>query len=193
MRLALLLLLLQGCAPVMKLAYGFKSPEKMRTDADLHRYLERKQMGTGDVYRLSTLADVKASVEGVGVPEVRIFDATGAHVPYGEPGECNAFAFAFLEELDASGSWTTSDEYALDATLDVLRPVGDAPSVDELRERLGSETDFLVVLYWARFVGRLNIDHVRVWERQIAANDKARFDVVKVALDLHEGMTDLDD
>lgn len=46
-----------------------------------------------------------------------------------------------------------------------------------------NDADFTVFLDWARFMGRLNVDHVRVWERQAAANPNADIAVYKITFD----------
>lgn len=98
-----MILLLVGCTPVIKLAYGIKNPERERSAERLVAYLERKQMRTDNVLRRAEVP------RPYSVPEVHVFDRNGAFIPYGEPGSCNAAAFDFLETLDRTVTYDTTD------------------------------------------------------------------------------------
>ncbi len=46
--------------------------------------------------------------------------------------------------------------------------------------------DFHVFIYWAKFTGKLNDDHVKVWGKQALENKKSNIKVYKVNMDFQE-------
>ncbi|MCB9677928.1 MAG: hypothetical protein H6737_22710 [Alphaproteobacteria bacterium] len=180
MRLLPLFALLHGCGPVLKVVYGFRDPNDARSNAELVEYLGHKGLRTDNVLRVHD-DDLPAVFEQIGksVPEVLVFDREGRRVPYGEPGSCNAPAFAFIENLDRTVAYETTEG----RIEDVLAPLHD---LDGRPVETDGTADFHVLLYWARWAGRLNVDHVKVWEDQALANARADIRVLKISLDLSD-------
>ena len=46
--------------------------------------------------------------------------------------------------------------------------------------------DFYVLLYWTVWTGKLNKDHVKIWEQLARNNTNAKIEIVKVNLDFQE-------
>jgi hypothetical protein len=49
-----------------------------------------------------------------------------------------------------------------------------------------SDANYHVFIYWAKFAGKLNKDHVKVWENQALENTKTKIKVYKVNMDFQE-------
>ena len=48
------------------------------------------------------------------------------------------------------------------------------------------ETDFYLFIFWTRYSGRLNKDHVKIWEEQANNNKNSKIKVIKVSFDQQE-------
>ena len=46
--------------------------------------------------------------------------------------------------------------------------------------------DFYVLIYWAVWTGKLNKDHVKIWEDAAKNNKNAKVKVIKVNMDFQE-------
>lgn len=51
---------------------------------------------------------------------------------------------------------------------------------------LNKETDYYLFINWGIFIGNLNVDHVKEWEKLANSNNKCKITVVKINMDLQE-------
>ena len=95
---------------------------------------------------------------------------------------CTSPAFRFVEELRRDSSYAHSDTLSLADVSAVLLDMDGEPLDLQVEE----DADFVVLIYWARWIGKLNKEHVAEWEAQAKANVHANVQVVKVNLDMQE-------
>lgn len=208
--LFLLIFLTNSCGPIIKLAYGVTNP-KIESEASLTKYMKNKKIPAENVYTIgfdeyeATLAQANGSV-----PEVLIFDKAGNLIPYtANSDQCTAGAFRFIEELKAEELTAKSDSSIfVDGTLTGLHDIGISnvaetqlnpnkqASLEEAKKHLRNlkgnlveveledNYDYYIFIYWAKFTGKLNKDHVLVWEKQALENKNAKIKVMKVNMDI---------
>ena len=57
---------------------------------------------------------------------------------------------------------------------------------EPVRVKPKESDDFTVLVFWTTYIGKLNRDHVSVWERQAQENQKAGIRVLKINMDFQE-------
>ncbi|MCC6726826.1 MAG: hypothetical protein IT258_20150 [Saprospiraceae bacterium] len=173
------LLCLVGCTPVLKMLYGIKPP-KIENKETLTEYMVKLKMEQQNVYAL-TFDEFKPSLKHIknSVPDVLIFNSQGEYIPYGDEYACNAHAFDFIEKLNRNSVYTTSDKLDM-ATISKGLCNLDGGMVEE---PISKNIDFYVFIYWAKWAGKLNKDHVLVWEKQAIENRNANIKVITVNVD----------
>jgi len=173
---------LTSCQPIIKLFYGIKNP-KVENEQTLTKYMSKKDINKDNVYTVD-FDNYQTSLESINskIPEVFIFNKKGQFIPYGEEYACNASAFSFIENLNKDSSYNSTNNTTLDRTLIGLCDLKGQPRTINTSDN----TDFFVFIYWTRWAGKLNKDHVKVWEQQALSNDKADIKVVKINMDFQE-------
>ncbi len=180
MVLCLTAILGAGCTPAMKMIYGIRSP-KVENHQSLTDYLRRKGLRTDNIYTVDADSYARMlELIDAGIPDVMVFDREGRFLPYGEDSACNAGAFEFLRTLDRTRQYTSKEAPRLHEIATLLRDMHGRPV------NLPEGSDFYVVIFWARWAGRLNKDHVKVWEESALRNPAADVAVLKVNMDMQQ-------
>ena len=170
-----------SCKFVLKKYYGIRNP-KVETEESLRKYLKRKGINSNNVYTVS-YKDYKDIMKQIGgIPEILIFDKNGRNIIYKEEGQCNAYAFNFIEELSKDIEFKYNDSLRLDDYFSKLKDFEGNPVTIKKDE----SADFYLFIFWTRYSGRLNKDHVKVWEEQAINNKKSKIKVIKVNLDMQK-------
>ncbi len=176
--LLLYLILFSGCRPLIMKAYGIKKPR-----IENEKTLVKKAMRLGlDTSNIATVngKDFLYELKGRRIPDAAIYNAGGRYIEYRSyDSACNAGLFDFIPSLNLKDSFHCPDSADdLDTELNKLRDI----KGNVLSKR--GEADFYVLIYWTVWTGRLNKDHVRIWEQLAAENKQCRIKVIKVNLDL---------
>lgn len=176
-----LIISFSSCVPIIKLYYGAKKP-KVETEKSLRKYLEKKKINDDNIYAVS-FDDFVNTIDIIkGIPEIMLFSSNGKLIKYKEDTDCNAGAFSFVEELSINTELQYIDSITLDDYLSILKDFDGKP----VKIIKSQSTDFYLFIFWTRYTGRLNKDHVKVWEEQANNNSKAKIKVLKVNLDQQE-------
>jgi len=174
---------LTGCSLVVKTLYGVKKP-KVETETSLLAYLEKKELSTEHIFSVP-MESFKAvlSLTNNKIPDVLIFNKNGEYMPYGDEWACNANAFTFIQNLNATTTYKTTDLTILDSLLQELRNL-DGTSLSLETIDLIKDGDFVAVALWAKWTGKLNKTKVREWEQQARENNNSKIVFVKLNVDL---------
>lgn len=171
--------LLQSCGAIMKKMYGIKNPE-IENEQTIKKRALKYDLDTSNivtVYNQSTAYDISAH----GIPNAAIYDGNGKYIEYRQSDtSCNAGLFQFIPDLKLITSYNKPDSLNLKSELAKYRDLK-GNSLNELRK-----ADFYVVIYWAVWTGKLNKDHVKIWEDLAKNNQNCKVEVIKVNLDLQE-------
>jgi len=173
-------LFISSCQFLLKSYYGIKNP-KIETEKSLKKYLKRKNINSDNIYAVNYNDYLKILKQTKGVPEIMIFSADGKCIKYKEEGQCNAYAFDFIETLSKNETLQYIDSLNLNEYLHMLKDLDGKP----VTVKKNKETDFYLFIFWARYTGRLNKNHVKIWEEQADNNKKAKIEVFKVNMDKH--------
>lgn len=178
----ILCICLSSCSGIMKAAYGIKKP-KVENAQSIQRALGKFELNETNNYTYD-FDGFKRNVTILknGIPEVMIFSKTGRFIPYGDEYACNAAAFKIIETLNPNNAYDVNPELTLSKMLNGLTDLSGNP----IRKSMHEDTDFTVLLFWTVYSGRLNKDHVKVWEDQALTNKQADIRVLKINMDFQE-------
>jgi len=178
--------LLSGCSMIIgKVFYGVQKP-KVETETSLLSYLQKKKLSTDHVFCVPIEAFKETFSLGKGqIPEVFIFNKKGEYIPYGDEWACNANAFDFIANLNDTTNYTTSDLIHRDSLFANFRNLDSTKLSSETLATI-KERNFVVVTFWAKYIGKLNKTKIREWEKQAKENTNTKITFVKLNLDIQE-------
>jgi hypothetical protein len=172
-------LLLSSCTFLIYKAYGIKNPG-IENEKSLTKFLRKKHLRT-DNYVTIKPEHFLLTLKGKGIPDADFFDANGDYLEYrATDSSCNAGVFGFIPTLGTSTVFRKTGLKSLQKEWDkFLSPTGKVlPALPT--------ADFYMFIYWTAWSGRLNKDHVKVWEDSALAHTKAKIHIIKVNMDLQE-------
>lgn len=177
-----LVVLLSGCQAILLKMYGIKDP-KVETAQSIKKYALKEGLDTSLIVSVSP-ADFKSVLTmGSGIPDAAVFDRDGAYIEYrATDTSCNAGLFAFIPSLQAGKDYNRRGKTTLQAELAKLRSLEGKPFT-----KPESDRDFYLLIYWTKWTGRLNKDHVKEWQNLAKAN--GHLGIILVNLDLQAWWT----
>jgi hypothetical protein len=179
--LLLLIFSLQGCSSIAKKMYGIKNPE-IETKESIISYANSIHLDTSAVVTVDTsLYGAIFKRIGSSVPEAEIFSANGDNLSYKmESQDCNAGLFAFIPGLKRDTVYSKKDDFKLEEQLKKIRDLnGNSFNLSN-----PDKADYYLFIYWVKWAGKLNKDHVNEWEDLAHANKNVKIKVYEVNLDL---------
>jgi hypothetical protein len=172
-------LLLATCTPVAKMIYGIKKPD-IENEQSVKAKALKFGLDTTNIVTVTSAAFLK-TLNQHGIPDAGIYDANGKYIEYrASDTACNAGLFKFIPELSRDKNYNRPDSLSL---------AGEFKKFRDLKGRelkTVGEADFYVLLYWSVWTGKLNTDHVKVWEDAARNNKSCKIEVIKVNLDIQE-------
>ena len=181
--LLVLLIFSYSCNPIMKTIYGIKDPQ-VETKESLNKYMNSISMGSENNLVVNKKGKYNIVLDDFKkiIPESVLFDSTGKRLTYKkEEQDCNAGLFATIPELTINSSLKEEKGSNLEEFKSNLIYLDNEKSVGNL-----PKADFYLFISWARFVGKLNKDHVKVWEKLAKDNPNAKIIVFKVNMDMQK-------
>ncbi len=177
--LVLSLLCLASCQPIMKAIYGIKKPD-IENRESITKKAHKFGLDTTNIVSVSS-ADFPYIMKRVSVPNASIYDAQGKYVEYRlTDTSCNKGLFDFIPNLNLTTTYNKPDSLSLQQQWPKYRDLnGNKLSLPE-------PADFYVLIYWNVWTGKLNKDHVKIWEDLARANKNCRVKVIKVNLDIQD-------
>jgi len=170
---------LLSCNTVLKTIYGIKKPD-IENKTTIHKKAHKLGLDTSNIVTVNG-KDFLYVLQEKGIPDADIFDKNGRYIEYRlNDSSCNAGLFDFIPSLNLTQSYHQPDSADLPTQLKKFRDIyGNAlPPIDQ--------ADFYVLIYWTAWSGRLNKDHVKIWEKQANDNKNCKIKVLKVNLDFQE-------
>jgi len=174
-------ILITSCTPILKLYMGVKKP-KIENEKSLIKYLDKKGLRTDNVYATTLFNYPYMNNIINGAPDILIFTSEGKLIKYKSDTSCNASAFNFLENVSPDMNFEFIDSITFDDCFTKLTDLKGNPVVIEK----SNNTDFYLIIFWAKFIGRLNKDHVKIWEELAINNSNAKIKVFKVNKDMQD-------
>lgn len=172
-------LLLQSCSKIMMKMYGIKNPE-IENEQSIKKRALKYDLDTTNIVTVSD-QNIAADFSGYGIPNAAVYDGNGRYIEYRQTDtSCNAGLFRFIPDLNLTSTYNKPDSTDLKGELAKFR--------DMKGKALGEveKADFYVLIYWAVWTGKLNKDHVKIWENLAKNNKNCHIKVIKVNLDFQE-------
>jgi hypothetical protein len=163
----------------MKAIYGIKKPD-IENRESITKKAHKFGLDTTNIVSVSS-ADFPYIMKRVSVPNASIYDAKGKYVEYRlTDTSCNKGLFDFIPNLNLTTAYNKPDSLSLQQQWPKYRDLnGNKLSLPE-------PADFYVLIYWNVWTGKLNKDHVKIWEDLARANKNCNVKVIKVNLDIQD-------
>lgn len=176
----LILLLCCGCSSVAKKMYGIKDPD-IENRESIIRYATSINLDTTYICTVDTSAYLKTLIRiQSSLPEAELFNREGVNISYKKQDQdCNAGLFSFIPSLRSDSAYTRKDAYNLTQHLNGIRGLNG----ETLHNITDPSADYYLFIYWVRWIGKLNKDHVREWMELAKANPHVRIQVIPVNMD----------
>lgn len=175
--LTVLAFMLSSCNKLIFVFYGVKKPA-IEKEKSIRKMALKHHMDTTNIITVKC-ADYVKEIKGKGIPNASIFDAQGNYIEYrSNDTACNAGLFGFIPQLSTQNTYNKPGTTTLSKELSKYTTInGDSISTP-------TPADFYVLIYWTVWSGRLNKDHVKIWEDLAKQNTQAKVKVYKANLDL---------
>jgi len=175
----LLLILNSSCQQILKKIYGVKNPD-IENETSIKKSALKYGLDTAKIVTLNC-NDYLKELNGKAIPNASIYDNKGNYIEYrATDTSCNAGLFEFIPNLNVKNSYNKPDSLSLEQELKKFLDINGNPL-----KKLES-ADFYVLIYWTVWTGKLNKDHVKIWEDAARNNKNANVKVLKVNLDFQE-------
>jgi hypothetical protein len=181
----LILFLNSSCQHILKKIYGVKNPE-IENESSIKKAALKYGLDTANIVTLNS-NDFLKELNGKAIPDASIYDSKGNYIEYRVTDtSCNAGLFDFIPNLNVNNNYNKPDSTNLELKLNKFLDLKGQPI-----EKLES-ADFYVLIYWTVWSGKLNKDHVKIWEDAAINNKNARIKVLKVNLDFQDHWDDVE-
>ena len=175
----LILVLNSSCQHILKKIYGVKNPE-IESETSIKKSAIKYGLDTANIVTLNS-KDFLRELNGKAIPNASIYDSKGNYIEYrATDTSCNAGLFEFIPNLNVKNSYNKPDSTNLELELNKFLDLKGKP-IDKLEL-----ADFYVLIYWTVWTGKLNKDHVKIWEDAASNNKNARIKVLKVNFDFQD-------
>jgi len=176
----LFLILISSCTPVAKLICGFRKP-KQEDKESLTHYLNKKRIKADNILVFADSLSFYKRLRAVkDLPQVRVFNREGMLVYFKDSTEsCNGPAYDFTKTICLFSNSKLSSSKTLSSETKNLLTIDRLPAAISS----GNDVDYFVFIYWARFEGRFNKNHVRVWENNLTNVHGCKVSVYKIDMD----------
>lgn len=173
------LLILVSCQPIMMKLYGIKDPD-IENDKTITKKALKFDLDTSSIVTVNS-KEFLYILNGQSIPDGALYDRNGKYIEYRQTDtSCNAGLFQFITTLNLSDKYNHPDSSDLKTELNKFRDLkGNTLSQPE-------PADFYLLIYWTVWTGKLNKNHVKIWEDLARDNKNCKIKVIKVNLDIQE-------
>jgi hypothetical protein len=180
--LPILFTISQSCQTIGKKLYGIKNP-KVETVESVEKYLSSIDLPSDNNLFCKDIVSYKTVMEifGKSLPEAILFNSEGKMLTYKQNNQdCNAGLFETIPKLTKNSTLQTIGNTEINTF------------ITHLVDRNGSKiqglpkADYILFINWAKYIGKLNKDHVKVWEELANKNQNAKIIVYKINMDIME-------
>jgi hypothetical protein len=153
-----------GCKPMIKIFFGAGDP-KPEDYESLNKYYHRKGINTANMLVFSDSIKYYERIREVkSFPEIRVFNKEGYLINYKDTSvSCSGSAYGFTDSICLFSNLKSNSSKNLITESVGLLNLDKTPFL--LPQK--SEYDYCVFIYTARFLGRLNKNHVKVWQHNL--------------------------
>lgn len=175
--LLLPLLLFSSCFKLILKIYGVKKP-RVETAQSIRKKSHRFGLDTTNIVTVNS-KDFLRHFKDAHFPDAAIFDSAGNYIEYRPvDSSCNAGLFDFMPALTKNAPYNRTGKTNLETEWNKYRGLR-GQALNPL-----PAADFYVLIYYTVWLGKLNKDHVKIWEDLAHQNKNCKIKVVKVNLDI---------
>lgn len=177
--LVVLILASYGCNKVLMYGYGIRNP-KVENKKSLLEYLRSNHLDTSNNYALKdTAALMEYLRSGIGAPEILFYDRNGFLMKYRDDKKCNGQNDSLISFLDPKHVIGVDSTRNIHAYLNQLRTLdGDVVELSEF-----NNMDYYLIIYWAKWLGKMNENKITEWEKSIAYKNNLKIKAIKLSTD----------
>lgn len=175
----LLLLIFVSCQPIMMKLYGIKEPD-IENEKTITKKALKYRLDVTNIVTVNSKDFLKV-LRKQSIPDGAIYDKNGKYIEYRQTDtSCNAGLFEFIPSLNLTEKYNQPDSADLKTELTKFRDLKGAVI------KQPEPADFYLLIYWTVWAGKLNKDHVKIWEDLARDNKNCKINVIKVNLDIQE-------
>src|ERR1043166_5791444 len=158
-------ILLFACTAILKKMYGIKEA-KIENEKTIKKKAFHFKLDTSNIVTVNS-KDFLRVLKANSIPDCAIYDKDKKYVEYRRTDtSCNAGLFQFIPDLDPKASYNRPDSLPLEKQWVKFRDMKGNALKDI------APADFYLLIYWTVWTGKLNKDHVKVWEDLARANKR---------------------
>jgi len=172
-------ILMSGCTKIFLYSYGVRNP-KIENKKSVTAYLQNKKLKTENTFALSDIATLsKFNQSNIGMPEIRFYDTNGYLMLYRDNKKCNAQNDSLISFLDPT------NVIQIDSTNNILDYLKQLKTLDGKNLDLADfkHYDFYLVMYWAKWIGKVNTVKMLDWEKSLSYKADLKLKTIKVTTD----------
>lgn len=175
----LMILLFSNCTKTILYGYGVRNP-KIETQQSITSYLISNKLFSENSYALKDTAALnKYFLSGIRSPEIQFYDKNGFLMLYRDDKKCNGqndSLISFLDEMNV---------VKIDSSNNILEYITQLKTLDgkALNPEDFKYHDYYLVLYWAKWAGKVNKIKMIDWEESIKNKKNVKIKAIKVTSD----------
>lgn len=181
--------LFSSCTPILKVMYGIKNPERVVSKEYVMKYAQNISMDTNDVFFVASKKEQNHLLIQKDIPTLEIYNKDGLFIQYKPDSvRCNSSAFNLTDSICTINFSHIDTSYGRSLN-NITRHLYNYNNLSYLSSDSGY--DYVVVIFWGTFAGKLNKDHVKVWSESLnkQKQNNCRLKIVNISLDVVGGIT----
>jgi hypothetical protein len=171
---------IQSCDHIFLSINGVSKPRIESKESTLS-YLSSNSFDLADaVFTAKDSTAIFQIINMIGnIPGVDFFNRKGELVEYSSTGDCPGKADRFAAMLEADSNYRTDSSYHLKDVMDKVE------GLYRRENMLNEEADFTILIYWAKYLGKMNKSVMKVM-KTIQANKNIRARIYLINMDFQQ-------
>ena len=171
-----------SCKAIILKSYGIKNPD-IENEHSIIKNAIKYNVDTTNFVTVSSSNFLKTFKNSDGIPNGAIYDSKGNYIEYRKfDTSCNAGLFDFIPKLKLDTIFKMPLKDKLQTELEKFRSL----KGEKIETNLTKGIDFYILLYSSVWTGKLNKDHIQVWEDLARNNKNCKIKIINVVLDLQQ-------
>ena len=168
-----------GCQPIIMRIYGIKDPD-IENEKTIVKKALKYGLDTANIFTVSN-NNFLGVLNGQSIPDGAIFGRDGKYIEYRQTDtSCNAGLFKFISGLNLTDKYYQPEHLTLYQEFEKYRDLK-GNIINKIEP-----ADYYLLVYWTVWTGKLNKNHVKVWEDLARKNTNCKIKVFKINLDIQK-------
>lgn len=177
-----LIIITISCKAIILKSYGIKNPD-IENEISILKSAKKYNLDTTNFVTVNSSDFLQTFKNADGIPNAAIYDSKGNYIEYRKyDTSCNAGLFDFISKLKLDTIYKKSQKNNLQSELGKFRSL----KGEKIDTTLNEGIDFYILLFSTVWTGKLNKDHIKVWEDLAMKNQNCKIKLINVNLDLQE-------